>query len=229
MERGLYIAAAGMLAEQARQDQISQDLANSATSGYKPDRVAQRSFADTLLENSRTHQPIGKLGGGPQIGVVKTNFAQGPLQQTGSALDFAISGEGFFAVATTKGVRYTRDGSFQSNGSGQLVDQFGNPVLGTNGKPVKLSADGTVDASTVGCISLTNPQKAGDGQYTGTAAGPGSGEVSSGVLEASGVDASHTMIEMMASLRAYEAGQKAISAIDQTLQMAAQQAANVPA
>ena len=218
-----------MLAEQARQDQITQDLANAATNGYKPDRVAQRSFAETLLENSSTHQAIGKLGNGPQIGVSKTNFAQGSLQETGSALDFAISGEGFFAVSTTKGVRYTRDGSFQSNGSGQLVDQFGNPVLGVNGKPVKLSADGTVDASAVGCFSLNNPRKAGDGQFTGTQAGPGTGQVGSGVLEASGVDASRTMIEMMASLRAYEAGQKAISAIDQTLQAAAQQAANVPA
>ncbi len=228
MERGLYIAAAGMLAEQARQDQITQDLANSATNGYKPDRVAQRSFADTLLENSRTRQPIGKLGGGPQIGVSQTNFAQGSLQETGSVLDFAISGEGFFAVATAQGTRYTRDGSFQSNGSGQLVDQFGNPVLGVNGKPVKLSADGTVDPSTVGCFKLSNPKKVGDGQFSGTAGGQGSGQVSSGVLEASGVDASRTMIEMMASLRAYEAGQKAISAIDQTLQMAAQQAANIP-
>lgn len=218
-----------MLAEQARQDQITQDLANSATNGYKPDRVAQRSFAETLLENSQTHQSIGKLGNGPQIGVSKTNFAQAPLKDTGAPLDFAISGEGFFGVATARGVRYTRDGSFQSDASGQLADQFGNPVLGKDNKPVKLSADGTVDASKVGCFKVTNPQKAGDGQFTGTAAGQDRGEVNSGVVETSGVDASRTMIDMMASLRAYEAGQKAISAIDQTLQSAAQQAANTPA
>jgi len=228
MERGLYIAAAGMLAEQARQDQISQDLANSATNGYKPDRVAQRSFSDTLLENSRSRQPIGSLGSGPQIGVAETNFAQGALKNTGAPLDCAIAGDGFFGVQTARGVRYTRDGSFQSNGSGQLVDQFGNRVLGKDSRPVVLSADGTIDTAKVGCFKVTDAKKAGDGQFSGSASGQDRGQVSSGVLETSGVDAGCTMINMMASLRAYEAGQKAIAAIDQTLQAAATQAGGIP-
>ena len=61
MERGLYIAASGMLAEQVRQDQIANDLANASTPGYKADRSAQASFADLLLQNSQTGQTVGSL------------------------------------------------------------------------------------------------------------------------------------------------------------------------
>lgn len=228
MERGLFIAAAGMLAEQTRQDQISQDLANAGTNGYKSDRVAQRSFADALLENTRTNGQIGTLGTGPLIATSRTNFSQAPLKDTGQPLDLGISGEGFFAVRTASGVRYTRDGSFQSNGNGQLTDQLGNLVLSQNGQPVKTNADGGVDVAKVGLFKLNNPAKAGNGQFTGAAAGRADGVAKSGVLEASGVDAGHTMIEMMASLRAYEANQKTITTIDQTLQQTAQQAGNLP-
>ena len=135
MERGLYIAAAGMLAEQARQDHISQDLANAATSGYKQDRVAQKNFAEALLENTRTKSQIGTLGTGPLITSSKTDFSQAPIKDTGAPLDLAISGEGFFAIRTANGTRYTRDGSFQADGKGQLVTQLGDVVLGPDNRP----------------------------------------------------------------------------------------------
>jgi flagellar basal body rod protein FlgG len=59
MDRGLYIAASGMLAEQVRQDQIANDLANSATAGYKADRTTQTSFGALLLANSVTGAVVG--------------------------------------------------------------------------------------------------------------------------------------------------------------------------
>lgn len=222
MERGLYIAAAGMLAEQVRQDHISHDLANAATNGYKPDRVSQRSFADALLENSRQGAEIGRLGRGPVIGRSVTDFSQGELKDTGSPLDLAIAGEGFFGIRTAQGIRYTRDGSFQSNGAGQLVDQLGNPVLSRGGGPITVGEDGNVPREQVGVFRLTNPQKVGDDQFTGGAAGQATGEVQSGVLESSGVDPGKTMVNMMASMRAFEAGQKAITTIDETLRGTAQ-------
>src|SRR3954451_19055548 len=74
MERGLYIAAAGMVAEMARQDQIANDLANAATPGYKADRSQQRSFSDLLLQNTKTGQAIGPLGSGPVITKQVTDF-----------------------------------------------------------------------------------------------------------------------------------------------------------
>ena len=229
MERGLYIAAAGMLAEQARQDQISHDLANAATNGYKPDRVAQRSFSDALLENTASGQTIGPLGRGPVVDKQITDMSQGELKNTGAPLDLAIAGEGFFGVRTARGVRYTRDGSFQSNGRGELVDQFGNLVLSQNGGPVKVGQEGTVDGAGVGVFALRNPVKAGDDQWTGTAAGKASGQVLTATLESSGVNAGHTMVEMMASLRAYEANQKAVTTIDSTLGLGSTQVGNLQA
>jgi flagellar basal-body rod protein FlgG len=59
MERGLYIAASGMLAEQVRQDQIANDLANAATPGYKSDRTSQAGFGELLLSNGATGAVVG--------------------------------------------------------------------------------------------------------------------------------------------------------------------------
>jgi flagellar basal-body rod protein FlgF len=229
MERGLYIAAAGMVAEMVRQDQIANDLANAATPGYKADRAEQRSFSDLLLQNTKTGQTIGPLGSGPLITRQVTDLRPETLRSTGEPLDLAISGDGWFGVQTPQGVRYTRDGSFQAAADGTLVDALGNKVLGQNNQPVKVKSDGTVDAAQVGCFKLNNVRKQGDAMFTGTAAGQATGQVSSGVLESSGVDAARTMVDMMASLRAFEAGQKAISTIDQSLQQAAGQVGNLPA
>jgi flagellar basal-body rod protein FlgG len=228
MERGLYIAAAGMVAEMVRQDQISNDMANAATPGYKSDRSQQRSFSELLLQNTKTGQTVGPLGQGPLITKQVTDLSPEGLRDTGEPLDLGIAGPGYFAVQTDAGVRYTRNGSFKSNGSGTLVDQLGNTVLGTDRKPVKVAADGTVDTAKVGAFALTGVRKEGDALFTGTAAGTAKGEVRSGALEGSGVDAGRTMVNMIASLRAFEAGQKAIQTIDQSLGLAAQQVGNLP-
>jgi flagellar basal-body rod protein FlgG len=229
MERGLYIAAAGMVAEMVRQDQIANDLANAATPGYKSDQSQQRSFSDLLLQNTQTGETIGKLGQGPLITKQVTNLDPEALRSTDEPLDLGIAGPGYFAIQTRSGVKYTRDGSFMAAANGTLTDQLGNTVLGTDRKPVKVSADGTVDPSKVGNFALTGVKKQGDSYFSGTAAGAGKGEVQSGVLESSGVDAGRTMVDMMASLRAFEAGQKAITTIDGTLQQAAGQVGTLPA
>ncbi len=229
MERGLYIAAAGMLSEMTRQDLLANDLANANTSGYKADRVSQNAFAAELdLVNRKTGAPIGALGFGSQIATQRTDLSAQPLRDTGEPLDLAIMGDGFFQVQTAEGVRYTRDGSFTSNAQGQLVDQLGDAVLGPGGQPVTVNADGTVDAAAVGVVALADARKAGDGRFTGApAAGAPVGEVRTGALEASGVDAARAMVDMMASLRAFETGQRAITTIDDTLRLAAGQLGSV--
>ena len=118
MERGLYIAASGMLTELVRQDQLANDLANASTPGYKADRSAQSSFGDLLLSNTATGQTIGPLGLGVQIAETKTDLAQGPLVQTGEPLDVALQGPGFLAVQTAQGTRYTRDGQLAVDAKG---------------------------------------------------------------------------------------------------------------
>src|SRR3954454_7702591 len=110
MDRGLYLAASGMLAEQVRQDQIANDLANASTAGYKADRTTQQSFGQLLLTNSVTGQAIGSQSTGvPGNGEI-TDWAPPPLKDTGEPLDFGIVGDGFFAVQTGQGTRYTRNG-----------------------------------------------------------------------------------------------------------------------
>ena len=127
MDVGLYIAAQGMLAEQVRQDQLTNDLANASTPGYKSDHSVQTSFDDLLLSNTSTGQPIGPLATGVTISKVVTDMTPAPLQQTGQPLDFAVDGTGFFAVSTPQGVRYTRDGQFSANAQGLLIDARGQP------------------------------------------------------------------------------------------------------
>jgi len=229
MERGLYIAAAGMLTEMTRQDQISNDLANAATPGYKADRAQQKSFGEILLANTKTGQSIGALGVGPRIEKQVTDLQPEPLRDTGEPLDLAISGDGWFGVQTPRGLRFTRGGAFQAAADGTLTDQLGNTVLGADRRPLKVAADGSVDPAKVGVFALRGtPRKEGDAYFSGTAAGAATGQVRSGALEASGVDAARTMVDMIASLRAFEAGQKAITTIDQTLQQAAGQVGGLP-
>jgi flagellar basal-body rod protein FlgG len=221
MDRGLYIAASGMLAEMARQDLLANDLANASTPGYKADRAEQRSFADVLLSNTRTGAPVGAVGTGSAITRQGTNLSPAPLKDTGEPLDFAIAGDGFFAVRTPQGQRFTRNGSFQTDGNGQLTDQLGNPVLDEQGRAITVGTDGTVAPTALGVFAVTGARKAGDNLFTGTAAGRATGEVRSGALEDSRVNPARAMIDMIASLRAFESGQKAIQTIDATLDQAA--------
>lgn len=226
MERGLYIAASGMIAEQMRQDQIANDLANASTPGYKADRVTQRAFADLLLSNTATGQAIGALTPGVAADRMVTDTSPQPLRDTGEPLDLAIVGDGWFAVQTPQGTRYTRNGQFSAAGDGTLVDQLGHRVLGRDGQPVRVDADGHVNASAVGVFALTGAAKQGDNLFSGTAAGAAAGTVRTGALEGSGVDPARTMVDMIASFRAFEAGQKAIQTIDESLHKTATQVAS---
>jgi flagellar basal-body rod protein FlgF len=223
MERGLYIAASGMLAEAQRQNQIANDLANASTPGYKADRSTQRSFGELLLENTETRQSVGALGLGVEIDQTTTDLSPAPLRETGENLDFAVEGEGYFAVRTAQGVRYTRNGQFKPSAQGTLQTALGADVLGRNGQPVRPGANGEVDPADIGVFALNNARKTGDSVFTGTAAGQAQGRVRQGALEGSGANPARSMVDMIASFRAYEAGQKVIRTIDESLAKAASQ------
>jgi flagellar basal-body rod protein FlgG len=222
MDPGLYIAASGMLAEQVRQSQLSNDLSNASTPGYKTDQAEQQSFGSLLLSNTSSGQQIGTISTGVRIDKVVTDTSPATLNQTGQALDFGIAGNGYFAVRTTSGIRYTRDGQFASNNKSQLVDQQGNLVLGQNGQPVTVSNKGTVPGSALGVFNVPNVAKQGTNYFSGASTGRANGVVHQGELEASGVDPVQTMTDMISSLRAYQAGQSAIQSINQTMQEDAQ-------
>jgi flagellar basal-body rod protein FlgG len=231
MERGLYIAASGMLAEQVRQDQIANDLANASTPGYKADRAAQGAFNELLLHNSSNGAGVGSLALDTGIVELRTDLSQGPLSQTGNPLDLALSGEGFFAVRTPQGVRYTRDGQFTTDARGELTTITGFTVRGTTGKPiivgdpssVTVAPDGTVTsgdrtAGRIAVVSLAGAVKQGDTLFSGRpGARPPGTQVVQGAIEASGVEPARAMVDMIVSLRAYEASQRVLHAIDDTL------------
>lgn len=223
MDRGLYIAASGMLAEIARQEQIANDLANASTPGYKADRSAQRGFSALLLRDTRSGRTVGPLGLGAQIDEVRTDLRPGPLRETGNPLDLGIEGEGFFAVRTGAGIRYTRNGSFTVSARGTLVDALGHELVGRDGGPVRLRRNGGVPVGQVGVFAVAGARKVGDSLFAGTAAGPATGRVRSGTLEESATDPARAMVEMISSFRSLEADQKAIQTIDDTLGKAAVQ------
>ncbi|MEA2421715.1 MAG: flagellar basal-body rod protein FlgF [Thermoleophilaceae bacterium] len=228
MERGLYIAASGMLSEMVRQDQIANDLSNASTPGYKSDRATQKSFGDILLANSITGQTVGPLGLGSQIDSIVTDTTAAPVRDTGEPLDFAVTGDGWFGIQTPQGVRYTRNGQFGVSPQGTLIDSMGNQVIGKNGGPVPVGADGHANASQLGVFNVTNPRKIGNSYVTGAAAGQATGLVRQGALEGSNADPSRSMVDMIASFRAFESGQRVIRTIDETLSKASNVVGGMP-
>lgn len=232
MDRGIYLAASGMLAEMARQDAIANNLANATTPGYKADGISVRSFQQILMANRQNGRAVGPIGVGVQASTI-TNFSQGALQHTREPLDFALEGDGFFAVQTPQGVRYTRNGRFTLGAGNILQDSLGNPVLGRNGQPIRItgdagqisvSADGTIRRGNaiigqLGVFALANPTKIGGNLYEGQAQLAVAGEyaVRHGYLETSGTDPVRSLVELIASVRNFEAGQRVLRTIDDTL------------
>jgi flagellar basal-body rod protein FlgF len=234
MERSLYVVASAMVAELARQQRIANDLANASTPGYKSETSTQRSFDDMLLFSRMSGVEVGPAG----LGVLDTppqlDLTQGSIEPTEEPLDLALEGQGWFSIATPGGVLYTRDGQFRTNAAGAITTADGNIVQGVDGRPILvktgakilIQTDGTVQSGTqtVGrlrVVNLGNPQRAADGLYSGREAGPPTGTfVRQGGLESAGLDSATTMIDMIVSLRAFEAGQRVIKAADETLQRA---------
>lgn len=219
-----------MAAELVRQDQIANDLANASTPGYKPDRSAQRSFGELLLSNKKTGAVVGPMGLGAQIAEIRTDFSQGALKETGEPLDLALNGPGFFAVKTKEGIRYTRNGQFMLDAEGRLTTAGGHAALDASGKEIRVPSgqnvaigpDGTVTVAgkptgKLAVVSLKDPHKEGASLFSGKATAATDTTVRQGFLEQSAIDPVRTMIDMLASLRAFESTQRVIHAIDETL------------
>jgi flagellar basal-body rod protein FlgG len=161
MWRGLYTAGAGMITETKRTDTIANNLANANTSGYKRDDAINREFAPMLIRRINDGKMqndvtaikgfslggvapvVGTLGLGSYIDEIATDHTQGGFQTTGNPLDLAISGDGYFAVQTPQGVRYTRDGNFYKSAAGQLQTVNGQAVLDNQGRPITIPAGAT--------------------------------------------------------------------------------------
>ncbi len=163
MIRSLWIAKTGMEGQQSKLDAISNNLANTATNGYKragvvfEDLMYQSLRAPGSATSEQTTLPTGyQVGLGTRVAATTRNFSQGSLQQSGNNLDIAIKGQGFFQVQMPDGTTgYTRDGAFQLDANGALVTAAGYAVqpgitVPANALSVSVGADGTVTATLPG-------------------------------------------------------------------------------
>ncbi len=143
MVKGLYTAYTGMINQMNRMDVLTNNLANSATIGFKKEGATTQSFdteftyriKDTSSYNLNTY--IGNVSLGAKIGENYTDYSQGSFNETGNDTDFALGGNGFFAIAFTNkagetSIKYTRDGAFTLNADGFLVTKDGDYVLNQN-------------------------------------------------------------------------------------------------
>ncbi len=236
MTRGVYIAAAGMLANQAAQDTIAQNLANAGTTGYKEDIPRFESFQEALASrlSPEGSGAIGVLGSGAGLRDTTTNFADGGAVRSGNALDVALTGDAALVVQTPSGPRLTRDGSLTLDAGGRIVTTNGSlPVLGDNSRPLTIPAqtkdivinpNGEVlaDGVRVGRLRLAalsaadQPVKVGDNQFAVVTLRPASATASvrQGYLEQSNVSIVKEMVSMISVMRAYETNQKMMQAED---------------
>lgn len=251
MVRGLYTAYTGMKNEQKRLDIIANNLANSATTGYKEESTTSQSFDELLTikvkdeSESYNNRPIGHMSLGVKLGEVYTNYSQGSLRQTANTYDMALEGRGFFKVSVTDragnvSIEYTRNGSFTMTKDGHIVDGDGNHLMGESGElqvptdAAKVLIDTTggvyADGVLIDTIDVVDFEdydyliKSGDTRYkalNGAVETAANATVRQGYTEQSNVNVVSEMVEMISITRAYEANQKVIKSIDGTLDLAA--------
>ncbi|MCR3921382.1 MAG: flagellar hook-basal body protein [Firmicutes bacterium] len=243
MIRGLFASARGMDVELKKQEVISNNLANSNTTGFKKDVVLVRSFSDELLTimNKGTSLSLGALSESPLIQSIETAFSPGTLNDTGRSLDLAITGDAFFTLQTPQGIRYTKDGTFCLDRDGFLVSSDGYRVLDIDGVPLQILTDNVAvdedggiwrmddqQSQFVGRISLSvflpddirSLEKRGQNLFEAVDSTPvsqGVGQVRQGVLEMANLEIIQEMVNMLSVTRIYEANQKSLQAHDEIL------------
>jgi flagellar basal-body rod protein FlgF len=226
MENSGYLALARQVALDRALDITANNLANLRTTGYKAEKVL---FEEYVQRQTSPQTPPNQMSSVVQLGTF-TDYRIGNFEHTGNPLDFAIQGDGFFAVQTPDGTRYTRGGSFRLDETGQVVTQDGLPVLDAGGSAVQLppnaasitvGGDGqiAVDGSVVGQIGVlqfADPQslvREGSGLFSATGAQPVQAEDSSviqGMLEGANVQPVLEITRMMDILRNFEAAQQMV-------------------
>lgn len=258
MVKGLYTAYTGMINQEHRMDVLTNNLANADTNGYKKEGATAQSFDSILAykikdnsEGYRLAKRTGVHNPGVKIGEGYTDFSQGPLKTTENPYDLALTDKGFFAVEFTNkqgetSVKYTRDGNFTLNESGELVTQDGDRVLGTNGQPVKIdplkdtqiNVQGQViqDGRVAATIQVTDFEdynylkRYGENYFEpidGATEKDAAAKVYAGYLETSNISVVTEMVNMITVSRAYETNQKVITTYDGTLDIAANQLGKV--
>jgi flagellar basal-body rod protein FlgF/flagellar basal-body rod protein FlgG len=157
MGSGKYNALSGAIAREQAIANLSNNLANISTSGYKKANI---SFESVLREETQVNGAKGKNYG--RIGKISTDFSPGAIRPTENPLDLAIHGDGFLKVQGPQGILYTRRGDMTINAEGLLTTTSGLPILdGGNGQITIPNTDTSkVAIGDDGTIYIMGPQGA---------------------------------------------------------------------
>jgi len=253
--RSLDIAATGMLAQQRNVEVVSNNLANMNTTAFQRRRTEFHDLiyqdlrrVGTTSSDSGTIVPTGvQLGLGVKLAAVYRIHEQGNLEATDNTLDLAIQGKGFFQVLLPDGTTaYSRDGTFQLNGTGQIVTHDGYTVQPgitvpstaidvtvNNSGQVQIKIEGQTALTTAGQLQIATflndagLEALGDNLYretpasgtatTGNPASSGFGTILQGFLETSNVNAVEEISNLISAQRAYEMNSKVIQTSDEML------------
>jgi flagellar basal-body rod protein FlgF len=243
MNGALYSIVSGSLAASERLEIVTNNLANTSTAGFKAQYLVLR-----MVPQGTAPDAVGldgvQPGSTPTVDLrTVTDFAQGPIRESGNPLDAALSGPGFFVVTTPQGERYTRQGQFQLDPAGFLVTAAGHRVQGAGGRDVQL-AGGRVEIDANGGITVDGTPSAqlrlvdfaepgalapeGSALFVATpdavaieqAPGATPTTVIQGAIEAANVDAIKGLIELIDVARGYETYMRAIRQVDETVERA---------
>lgn len=223
------IAALGMQADEARLKNISQNLANISTPGYRREIAVTPTFAQQVTNMAA--QPVPAASANP----VTIDTTAGVLRSTGSSTDVAIEGDAFFELDGPDGALYSRQGHMHVDVRGRLVGSQGLPVMGVGGEitlsnqPFTINAAGEVRqgdrvAGVIKLVKFDHPstlQPSGNGTYAQGGARiddqAGDSRLRSGFIEGSNVDSAQEMVRLTETVRHFEALSKVIQSYDDSL------------
>jgi flagellar basal-body rod protein FlgF len=238
---GIYHSAAGGIAQSAKLDVISNNLANINTPGFRKDFIT---FRDRLAESYEDkpdfqyrNRILDKMGGGLFIDRTFYQRDPGPVAATGAKLDVAINGSGFFTVRQNDKTYYTRAGNFAVDRTGRLctadlkyavTNANGDEIIIARPEDAEIDPQGNIwvageNVGRLGVAEFANPEqlrKFGDNlfEYMGTDAPAAStSAIEQGALELSSVNPVTEMVDMISAMRAYEANITLARAQDGTL------------
>lgn len=213
---------------QKRQENSNSNIANTNTTGYKAKSLFQRTLEEVPLHNyedgihmDQRHE-VGGFTFGNELAGAYLNPERGALKNTERLTDFALNGDGYFTIRMNNGqIAYTRNGNFIKNDQNQLLTQEGYQVLGANNQPI------IMQDNTKPNFLITNFQddaaliSNGDTYYTSNQPGQViQGNVVQGYLEGSNVSVADEMVKMIQTSREFEANQKALQTVNETLNKA---------
>ncbi|MBF7066270.1 flagellar hook-basal body protein [Aliarcobacter butzleri] len=224
MNQGVYPLAASMINQINRLDQISNNLANVNTLGFKQEGTTETTF-NYYLDKMESQQKLMLkesvvTNNIPKIDSRYTNAEMGPIVMTGNSLDFALNEpDTFFKIQNENGdIVYTRDGAFK-NLDGFLVDSNGNNVLNADNEAIVIE-DGFESQIGVAKTPYTNLEKMGDNTYLvknvdeSEQIENNDGRIVRGAVEQSNVNSVTAMVELIDAHRRFDQSQRAIKTID---------------